>query len=30
MKASAEKLRIEADYLEQIARSASDVQKREL
>ena len=30
MKASAEKLRAEADYAEQIARSATDSQKREL
>jgi len=30
MKASAEKLRTEADYAEQIARSATDPQKREL
>ena len=30
MKASAEKLRAEADYAEQIARSATDVQKRKL
>jgi hypothetical protein len=30
MKASAEKLRAEADYAEQIARSATAVQKREL
>ena len=30
MKASAEKLRAEADYAEQIARSATDGQKREL
>jgi len=30
MKASAEKLRAEADYAEQIARSATDLQKREL
>jgi len=30
MKASAEKLRAEADYADQIARSATDVQKREL
>ena len=30
MKASAEKLRAEADYAEQIARSATDRQKREL
>jgi hypothetical protein len=29
MKASAQKLRAEADYAEQIARSATDVQKRE-
>jgi hypothetical protein len=30
MKASIEKLRAEADYAEQIARSATDLQKREL
>ena len=30
MKASAEKLRAEVDYAEQIARSATSVQKREL
>ena len=30
MKASAEKLRAEADYAVQIARSSTDVQKREL
>jgi len=30
MKASAEKLRAEADYAEQIARSATDSQKHEL
>jgi hypothetical protein len=30
MKASAEKLRAEADFAEQIARSAKDQQKREL
>lgn len=30
MKASAEKLRAEADYAEQIARSATAVQKRDL
>jgi len=30
MKASAEKLRAEADYAEQIAKSATAVQKREL
>jgi hypothetical protein len=30
MQASAEKLRAEADYAEQIARSATDPQKREL
>ncbi|WP_456628565.1 hypothetical protein [Bradyrhizobium sp. URHC0002] len=30
MKASAEKLRAEADYADQIARSATPVQKREL
>jgi hypothetical protein len=30
MKASAEKLRAEADYAEQIASSATDQQKREL
>jgi hypothetical protein len=30
MKASAEKLRAEADFAEQIARSATDRQKREL
>ena len=30
MKASAEKLRAEADFAEQIARSATDQQKREL
>ena len=30
MKASAEKLRAEADYADQIARSSTDVQKREL
>jgi hypothetical protein len=30
MKASAAKLRAEADYAEQIARSATDSQKREL
>ncbi len=30
MKASAEKMRAEADYAEQIARSATDLQKREL
>jgi hypothetical protein len=30
MKASAEKLRVEADFAEQIARSATDRQKREL
>ncbi|MGY2906963.1 hypothetical protein [Bradyrhizobium sp. URHC0002] len=30
MKASAQKLRAEADYAEQIARSATAVQKREL
>ena len=30
MKASAEKLRVEADYAEQIASSATDQQKREL
>jgi hypothetical protein len=30
MQASAEKLRTEADYAEQIARSATDLQKREL
>jgi hypothetical protein len=30
MKASAEKLRAEANYAEQIARSATDLQKREL
>ena len=30
MKASAEKLRAEADYAEQIARSATAVQKREI
>ena len=30
MKASAEKLRAEGDYAEQIARSATDPQKREL
>jgi hypothetical protein len=30
MKASASKLRAEADYAEQIARSATDHQKREL
>jgi hypothetical protein len=30
MKASAEKMRAEADYAEQIARSATDLRKREL
>jgi hypothetical protein len=30
MKASAEKLHAEANYAEQIARSATDLQKREL
>ena len=30
MKASAKKLRAEADYADQIARSATDQQKREL
>jgi hypothetical protein len=30
MKASAQKMRAEADYAEQIARSATDPQKREL
>ena len=30
MKASGEKLRAEADYADQIARSSTDVQKREL
>jgi hypothetical protein len=30
MKASAEKMRAEADYAEQIARSATDLKKREL
>ncbi|MGO4513307.1 hypothetical protein AB4Z51_40670 [Bradyrhizobium sp. 2TAF36] len=30
MKASAEKMRAEANYAEQIARSATDLQKREL
>ena len=30
MKASAEKLRVESDYAEQIASSATDQQKREL
>lgn len=30
MQASAEKLRTEADYAEQIARNATDPQKREL
>jgi len=30
MKASAEKLRAEADYAEQIARRATDLQKHEL
>jgi hypothetical protein len=30
MKASAKKMRVEADYAEQIARSATDPQKREL
>ena len=30
MKASAEKMRTEADYAEQIARSATDPRKREL
>ena len=30
MKASAEKLRAEADYAEQIARSATEVEKRKL
>ena len=30
MQASAEKMRAEADYAEQIARSATDPQKREL
>ena len=30
MQASADKLRTEADYAEQIARSATDPQKREL
>jgi hypothetical protein len=30
MKASVEKLRAEADYADQIARSATDEQKREL
>jgi hypothetical protein len=30
MKTSAEKLRAEAEYAEQIARSATDLQKREL
>ncbi len=30
MKASAEKMRAEADYAELIARSATDLQKREL
>jgi hypothetical protein len=30
MKASAEKLRAEADFADQIARSATDPQKREL
>ena len=30
VKASAEKMRAEANYVEQIARSATDLQKREL
>jgi hypothetical protein len=30
MKASADKLRVEAEYAEQIARGATDAQKREL
>jgi hypothetical protein len=30
MKASAEKMRTEADYAEQIARSVTDLRKREL